>query len=781
MTMPLSLTDRSPQWIANWAWSQDRGGHGLTTRLFRRSFELDAVPEKLLIHVSADSRYRLWINGEAIGRGPIKGTLEHYFFETYDLGPHLRAGLNLLAAEARWFGTNAPVSEVHSAVPGLLVQGPEGAGLDTPGQWKVAASDAVTPDTTSRIGNASIFLNHLERVETAALRPGWTRPEYDDSDWEEAVFIDPVEGTPQCGVFPRRDLHPRDVPALVEVPVRFKRAIRDHAEVELPFGPEPKAWRVEAGQAGAIILDAGHLTTGYPVFKIRGGAGREMRITYTEATGHFEPTNPHPALVKKVRDDLSGEFLGYRDTLVLDGRDIDYEPFHWRTFWFLKIEVEAGPTSVEIIDATYRFTTFPQSFEATYESSDPDSTRMWANSIRTLQLCAHETYEDCPYYEQLNYIADTRLQILASYHLANDARLARRTIRLYRDSLRPDGLVGSRIPSHQSQILPYFALIWILTVEDYWRHVGEADRAFVRSCLYAMDGILWFFRERLGANGFIGPIPPWSMVDRADEWKGGMPPAIEDGASTYLACLFILALDAAVRLHTEAGEPLDAVRWRDLPDTLRQNVRATAWSEEEGLYLEGPDRTRDRLSQHAQCLAILSDTATPEQTERILQRLTSDESLIPMHLMQSYYLGRTLEKAGAYQTFHQHVLERWRAMLKNNLSTWQEYPDPTRSDCHAWSSWIAVDFVTTVLGVRPGSAGWTRIRIQPSTDGLDHARGATPTPAGTVSVSWRKEAGQLHFEAGTPAGVPVDLALPGTAAQTVPEGGVIRRSVEIVG
>ena len=147
MRMSLKLLDRPPAWNAQWAWSRDRGGHGLTCRLFRRAFTLKTVPQELLIHVS---RYRLWINGEAIGRGPIKGTLEHYFFETYDLGPHLRPGLNVLAAEVRWFGTNAPVSEVHSPIPGLLVQGPEGADLDTPGQWKVTVSEAVQPDTTSR-------------------------------------------------------------------------------------------------------------------------------------------------------------------------------------------------------------------------------------------------------------------------------------------------------------------------------------------------------------------------------------------------------------------------------------------------------------------------------------------------------------------------------------------------------------------------------------------------------------------------------------------------------
>jgi hypothetical protein len=245
------------------------------------------------------------------------------------------------------------------------------------------------------------------------------------------------------------------------------------------------------------------------------------------------------------------------------------------------------------------------------------------------------------------------------------------------------------------------------------------------------------------------------MVDRADGWEGGMPPAVRDGESTYLTCLYILALEAAVRLHREAGDPTDAIRWEPLPERLRQAVRSTAWSEQEGLYLEGPGRTQDRCSQHAQCLAILSDTATPEQSRR----------------MQSYYLARALEKAGGYAAFHDHVLERWRVMLGNRVSTWQEYPDPTRSDCHAWSSWIAVDFVATVLGIRPGSPGWSRIRIAPCSDGLEWARGSAPTPAGRVQVAWRRDADLLHIEGCTPEGVPADFHLPGMAPFSREMGG----------
>jgi hypothetical protein len=400
---------------------------------------------------------------------------------------------------------------------------------------------------------------------------------------------------------------------------------------------------------------------------------------------------------------------------------------------------------------------------------------MWEVSWRSLQRCAHETYEDCPYYEQLNYVADSRLQALCSMVLAGESALPRRTIRLFRDSVRPDGLVHSRVPSTVPQILPYFALIWVLMVEDYWRWVGPRDGTFVRSTLNVADGVLWFFRERLRENGFVGPIPPWSMVDRVPGWRRGEPPAIAAGESTYLTCLYIYALDTAARLHVEAGEPADAERWRPLAEQLRLAVREAAWSESEGLFLEGPGRLGDGLSQHSQALAILADVATPTQVRRILERLTGDPTLYRMKFMQSYYLARALEKAGGYAAFGAHVLALWREALAKHVSTWPEYPDPTRSDCHAWGSWIAADFVTCVLGIQPLKPGYTEIRIAPHTEVGTYARGAAPTPHGVVTAEWRKdpETGQVRLQASVPKGVPVHVELPGLAPARYPVGGEI--------
>jgi alpha-L-rhamnosidase len=359
--------------------------------------------------------------------------------------------------------------------------------------------------------------------------------------------------------------------------------------------------------------------------------------------------------------------------------------------------------------------------------------------------------------------------------LAGETDLPRRTIRLFRDSVGPDGMVHSRVPSVFPQIAPFFGLMWVLMVEDYWRYVGSRDRAFVRSTLNVVDGVLWFFRERLRENGFVGHLPHWGAVDMAPGWDNIVPPAVAAGESTYATCLYICALDAAIRLHVQAGDPGDAQRWRPVADRLRRSVREQAWSEREGLFLDGPGRIQDGLSQHCQTMAILADVPTAEQTRRILERLTSDRSLYRMMFQQSFYLARALEKAGGYAAFSTHVLELWRAALAKNVTTWPEYPDPGRSDCHAWSSWIAADMITSVLGVRPLKPGFAEILIAPQTDASSYARGSAPTPAGAVTVDWRRDpdTGEVHLRASAPPGVPTRVELPGIEPQFFPAGGEI--------
>src|SRR5690606_24067072 len=180
------------------------------------------------------------------------------------------------------------------------------------------------------------------------------------------------------------------------------------------------------------------------------------------------------------------------------------------------------------------------------------------------------------------------------------------------DSLDASGLIASRAPARDRQVIPVFSLHWILMLGDHWHWNGSADLAFVRDALPAVDAVLCHFRSRLTPEGFVGRIDDWAWIDWVPEWPKGVAPFAAAGApSTFLTALFAMAIDTALMLHNEAGAPLDAVRWRPLQEQLRVTIRS-AWSEAAGCFHEGPGRESDPLTQHTQVMAILAGAPTHE-------------------------------------------------------------------------------------------------------------------------------------------------------------------------
>lgn len=105
---------------------------------FRRRLELAEVPESLEFAISADQRYKLFLNGKLIGFGPQRGDLQHWFFDTYDLAPFLKPGSNSLVALVWNFGRWAPMAQISARTGFVAWSSDPQFDLDTPGQWEVA-------------------------------------------------------------------------------------------------------------------------------------------------------------------------------------------------------------------------------------------------------------------------------------------------------------------------------------------------------------------------------------------------------------------------------------------------------------------------------------------------------------------------------------------------------------------------------------------------------------------------------------------------------------------
>ncbi|MCH6255093.1 alpha-L-rhamnosidase N-terminal domain-containing protein [Puniceicoccaceae bacterium K14] len=738
----------------------------MSTCLYRRTFEVSSIPESFRIFVSADTRYRLWLNGKLIGRGPLKGTAEHYFAETYELAPLLQKGINTLAAEVRWHGKHGPESEVYTQEPGLYIQGFEHDILDTPGNWKIYHDISVSPNIHDPFDLAVEWLGYTDYIDGRKTPRNWQSISFDDANWHQAVPLGKPPIQDEFGVKPVHCLFPADILPLVESPRSFHQILENRQPRNLP-------WTVDAGQFGEIWLNPGSLVTSYLEFEFEGGAGRTVHIVYAEAlrktkSGEWKKGRPRGDF-----SELTPE--GYRDTIILPGDQYYFEPFHWRPFSFVKIIIEAGDTPVTLKSAAHRYTTFSQTFTANFDCAADNIEELWDNSLRTLELCAHETYEDCPYYEQLNYTADTRIQALASYWLSGNGQLGKRCIALFSRSLSSNGLISSREPSIRRQEMPAFSLHWILMLGDYWNHYGEAEIDFINEHLTATNFVLSYFRDRIASSGFVGTMSGWPWIDWMRKWTRGVPPAVDAGTgSTYMTALYAIALETASKLFEAAKRPNESLQWDLLRKDLVETLQQKSWSADRGYFMEGPTRDDDQFSQHTQIVALLAGAANDEQKALLRNRLLDDPDLAKVSLFHRFYLAQALLKLDNYERFFSDVLAPWYKLLEDGFTTWPENEINTRSDCHAWSSWIVIEFLRTVLGVYPVSAGWKEIGIAPKYSSTESANGQIPSPHGTISVSWtRNPTSGFKINVESPIGIPTTITLIDGSKKTYPNGGSI--------
>lgn len=768
------------EWTAKWIWpvKEAHGGSGQQRSLFRKTFEVSHPAScELRVDVSADSKYRLYLNGVLVGRGPCKGDMWQRYYDTYDLSSALVAGRNTLAAEVVHYpfalsGGNreaGPVSEWRSDSGGFWLEGAckdTASGnrivLDTDSTWKSRVIDAV------RIIDEkyTLFVGGTEDVEGTRLPHGWRSAAFDDSEWGHCERpIEPLDRL-YGGLAPWQ-LYPRPIPQLAERQRAFARVIRSSMDGGIG---SPFPFVVAPGESRWIELDAGEMTTGYPLLEVVGGDGASIRMLYSESY-EFEHPEAHGGRRRDVRDDpadkvLVGNVDIYRPAGVGSGVEPEaYEPMGRRAFRFVRVEVRAGSDKlVTILNITYRETGYPLGAVSSVRTSDLTSDRMWAIGLNTLRRCMQDTYEDTPYYEQLQYVMDAKSQALFTYYVSGDDRLARKTIHDFHSSLLPNGLIQSRYPSAAPQIIPGFALYWIMMVYDHYKHFGDA--ALVRRYLSTADAILGWFDRLIDDSGMIGrmPEPYWSFVDWTLEWRdqAGSPPAKWHGPMTVYNLMAAEALRQAALLNEAVGRRDTAAEYRQRAESIREAVRGACFDEERGLFADGPGVRQ--FSQHAQIWAVLSGAAEGIEATALMRRMLAQPELPRASFSMSHYLFRALAVSGLYAHTYE-LWQPWREQIGLGLTAWVEDPVQQRSDCHGWGALHLYEYPAETLGVQPEEPGYRVIRIAPQPSGLTWASGSVTTPRGEVRVAWRIDeaaADGMSFclEAEVPAGVPIVVVLP---------------------
>lgn len=723
---------------------------------FRRDFSLNTVPAHFPVDVSADNRFVLYVNGHRVGDGPARGDLNHWRYESFDLAPWLEKGKNRLRATVWNFGVFAALAQVTDHTAFLLEGQDEASVVSTGKDWQVEveAGHSVLP---RKPGYWVYMASGPGETWNAALYDWDWMSDASRGSWVEAASpmrdsIFPhsgqAHGAGDTGDVPWT-LEEDSLPHMTYESTEAGHAVRSDLNRESGQGDFPLT--VPAHRDVHILLDRGTLITAYPALTLSGGKDTRVVLTYSEAL--FD-ANQHKGDRNEVGNRVA---LGLKDEIRMDGgAHRRFETLWWRTWRYLDLEIVTQDEALTMDSLEAHATMYPFAERASFHSSNPDLDSIWEIGWRTTRLDAHETYMDTPYYEQLQYVGDTRIEAMISYGVSNDDRLARQAIKAFNDSRLPEGITASRYPSSLQQIIPTFSLQWVDMLHDYWMYRPDAE--FVHQFLPGVRGVLDWFQSYEAPDHLLRKLPYWTFID--GDLGADTRPASGGNESCLTSLEYLGALDDAGELEEALGDSFFAQRDRARASALRSSLTRLCWDAQRGLLADTPAKTE--FSQQGNILGVLHGVIPAQERKRVLERILSLEpgpvkdGMPAASYYFRYYLARALQSAGMEDRYLD-SLHPWRVMLPLHFSTWPEYPGDSRTDSHAWSAHPTFDLLTLVAGVRPAAPGFARVRIAPHLGDLADLTAVYPHPRGDIRLTYHRTAKGLNCAITIPENLPAEF------------------------
>ncbi|MFX3636647.1 MAG: family 78 glycoside hydrolase catalytic domain [Candidatus Pristimantibacillus sp.] len=470
---------------------------------------------------------------------------------------------------------------------------------------------------------------------------------------------------------------------------------------------------------------------------------------------------------------------GYRqDTFGLDhtlryvcksGRQFYETPIR-RGFRYLALNVRNAAAPVRIYGVTMTQSNYPVAEVGRFECSDPLLNDIWEISRHTTKLCMEDTFVDCPAYEQVFWVGDSRNEALVSNYLYGVQDIVKRCLRLVPGSKDQTPLFANQVPSGWSSVIPNWTFFWAIACYEYYEQTG--DKAFAEEMYSHISYTLDHYLLKIDDSELFN-VQGWNLLD----WSPIDQP--NDGIVTHQNLFLVRTLRVAADMGLLVGEQESSSRFALAADRLAAAINTQLWDEEKQAYIDcihADGRRSDVLSMQTQVVASLTGVAQGDRKKVIDQYVLAP----PAHFVQigspfmSFFYYEALGKLGEVGLILDDIRHNYGNMIKHGATTcWEQYPhfaenraNPdmlSRSHCHAWSSAPAYFLGREVLGVKSLAPGWRIVEIAPIPNGLDWARGSVPHPAGgRIDVSWstNESSKTISLSVTYPEGVQVQIKLP---------------------
>ncbi len=791
---------------ARWLWLPCQRTLASTFVLFRRELETGGEIASARGWISADSRYRLFVNGRRVQWGPAPCDPRSYEADPVDLTRWLQPGKNVIGAEVLYYGHGEGTWPFGK--PGFIfalrVEERGGAVQEmvSDGQWRVQLDRAHRPGQFKRA-----YLRALQEDFDARLSPsGWSEPGFAaDPPWLVPQLLDAGADRPAAagshydyltdGGIDAKDavLRAREVPVLRETlqvterlvqsgRVIWHRDPRDWFEYRIPGSFElvaevaavpagDGAWTLEParGEGAFATFALPEQMVGFPFLTVAAPAGTVVEIVSQESHAQDGPAW------------LDSHRFTWTRLVCREGEN-RFEAFDYESLRFLQVHVHeaSGPVTVRAVGLRRR--SYPWPKPPQFRCAEPALQRLFEACFNTLTNAAQETIVDGMGRERQQYSGDGAHQLHAPRLVCGDRQLARRFLRTFPLGQTLEGFFLdcwpawdrlNRIAQREVGATAWGPLLdhGVTLAYDVWRHhleTGETDLP-----LELLPRLVRFFDYLLARRSADGLLP-------VEGW--GVPAVwIDNGFARqrHKQCAFNLFTAAVLRqalapIAALAGDTGGVRRLQAAADALLAAAVRRFWSAERGLFVSNlpweDEEGEARLDDRSLSTALLFDLCPAGRTEAAVAALaTPPPSLALGYPANAHWRMQALARFGRIGAVLRELRERWArlpSVLENDTTPedWDARPDSADQWSHCAVGPLFVLYMD-VAGIRPAAPGFERAVIRPQLGDLPGLELVCHTARGPIGFKADKQEGGHHVAITLPAEVPGELLLPvGVAA-----------------
>ena len=541
-------TDEKSDWSAKWIWDKENLTEKNVWMCFSKKVNLDNIPDELIAHISADSKYWLYINGETvvfegnIKRGPSKN---NGYYDSIDISPYFKNGENSICALVWFWDNETSYSYSGSGQGGFLFEAKnEDITIISDNSWKVKRNTAYVDSPlyppNYRLPEYSIYFDAREDMSD------WINADFDASSWENATEY-AVGGK---GTYGR--LYPRGIPFLKDYGLKAYENSKEYENytVKNLFGEK-------------ITGDIPYNAQVTPYLKVIAPAGKKIRIT-TENT-----------LIGAVST-----------TYITKEGEQEFEALGWVNGEHITYDI---PKGVTVVSLKFRETGYYSSFCGDFKCDDEFMNSLWQKSLRTLYVTMRDNYMDCPDRERAQWWGDvTNEMIMTMYSMdSNSYLLYQKGVEAMLSHIDDTKVLQTVVPINGDYFeLPVQQLAGIVGFLTYYEYTG--DKAFIEKVYTpSLDYLkLWEMDEN---NLVVHRSGSWDWPD----WgKKADMTAIENAWVYY-------ALSSVEKMADILGKDEDISFITERKATIEKGYKAL-WTED-GFKSEDAKKPDDR----ANALAVL--------------------------------------------------------------------------------------------------------------------------------------------------------------------------------